>query len=369
MSSRKSDGPNRADQLKELTYPSDPHTAVKHAIYKRYTQCWMGKVLQRFPRGAIVDAFAGAGRYTDGLDGSPVMLAKTFLEHSHRARFNQLRLLCADIRQDRIDYLTKLLATLPQDSALSIELVPGAEFISAQSNLHSSSHKESSKTPTLWILDPYNWNSVSMAMAKRCLLSPKDEILVTLFTAELHRFCSDPAKHNAIDRYLGNASWRTLLPITDQFDRTQRFADSYASTLQDCGYLTGTFSIDRWTNTPRYHLVFATHDKAGLECWNKAVWYLDSYTGSGASPQTIVQNSLFDDTPDLTKLEASLRALSGKEQSFTQLSDMANRLHYKENHLREVLDRLGRTGAAVRIDTDSTRTAWPKSSVIRFYNH
>src|SRR4051812_35921939 len=73
----------RADELKQTVYPSDAYTAVKHTVYRRYAQCWMAKILQKFPQGAtIVDAFSGAGVYSDGLDGSPIVFAKTFLEHS-----------------------------------------------------------------------------------------------------------------------------------------------------------------------------------------------------------------------------------------------------------------------------------------------
>jgi hypothetical protein len=37
-------------------WPSEPRTLLKHQIYKRYVDCWMGKILQRLPSASIVDA-------------------------------------------------------------------------------------------------------------------------------------------------------------------------------------------------------------------------------------------------------------------------------------------------------------------------
>ncbi|MFJ1608590.1 hypothetical protein ACIOHS_35310 [Streptomyces sp. NPDC088253] len=67
----------RVDELREQTvWKSDPHTQVKHLVYRHYLQCWMRKFLQTFPEATIVDAFAGPGVYTDGPPGSPIVVAK-----------------------------------------------------------------------------------------------------------------------------------------------------------------------------------------------------------------------------------------------------------------------------------------------------
>lgn len=52
----------RKQELREKTvWRSDPHTLVKHLIYRHYLDCWMPKILQKFPTATIVDAFAGPG--------------------------------------------------------------------------------------------------------------------------------------------------------------------------------------------------------------------------------------------------------------------------------------------------------------------
>jgi hypothetical protein len=68
-------------------WPSQPRTLLKHQVYRQYLHCWMGKICQKFRNSAIVDAFAGPGAYLDGPDGSSVVIAKTFLEHSRLPGF------------------------------------------------------------------------------------------------------------------------------------------------------------------------------------------------------------------------------------------------------------------------------------------
>src|ERR1039457_3507450 len=79
-----------------------------------------GEICQKFKYSAIVDAFAGPGAYLDGPDGSPVVIARTFLHHSRRERFQQLRLICLEERKDRRDFLEGRLAALPQLPRLEV---------------------------------------------------------------------------------------------------------------------------------------------------------------------------------------------------------------------------------------------------------
>src|SRR6266508_6991973 len=101
-------------------WPSEARTLLKHQIYKRYVDCWMGKILQRFPTATIVDAFAGPGSYSDGHDGSSIVIAKAFLAHSGIDRFNTLRLICNESRPDRRDALAQRVAEMPVAPKLDI---------------------------------------------------------------------------------------------------------------------------------------------------------------------------------------------------------------------------------------------------------
>jgi hypothetical protein len=107
-------------QPADTLWASQPRTLLKHQVYRQYLHCWMGKVCQKFRKSAIVDAFAGPGAYLDGPEGSPVVIAKTFPDHSRLPGFNRLRLICLEKRSDRRESLDRRLASLPKLPRLEI---------------------------------------------------------------------------------------------------------------------------------------------------------------------------------------------------------------------------------------------------------
>jgi len=174
-----------------MLWNSEPRTLLKHQVYRQYLRCWMGKICQRFPRSAIVDAFAGPGGYRDGPDGSPVVIAKTFLEHSGRQRFNQLSLICQEKRPDRRDELAARLASLPRAHRLEAHVPPAGELRDRFNALRSAAHGNGEKTPVLWILDPFDYSSAPFGLVRACLATPRDEVLITWFADEIYRFWFD----------------------------------------------------------------------------------------------------------------------------------------------------------------------------------
>lgn len=192
----------------DMLWNSEPRTLLKHQVYRQYLRCWMGKICQRFPTSAIVDAFAGPGGYRDGPDGSPVVIAKTFLEHSGLQRFNQLRLICQEKRPDRRDELASRLASLPKAHRLDIKVPSAGELRDRFIALRSAAHGSDQKTPVLWILDPFDYSSAPFGLVRACLAGPRDEVLITWFADEIYRFCGDSSKEQAIDRHFGTQAWR-----------------------------------------------------------------------------------------------------------------------------------------------------------------
>src|SRR5450755_2159772 len=206
-------------QPADTLWNSEPRTLLKHQVYRQYLRCWMGKICQRFPTSAIVDAFAGPGAYRDGPDGSPVVIEQTFLEHSGLQRFNQLRLICQEKRTDRCDELATRLAVLPKARRLEIQVPPAGELQDRFAVLRSAAHGSDQRTPVLWILDPFDYSSVPFGLVRACLASPRDEVLVTWFADEIYRFCGDSSKEQAIDRHFGTQDWRQARQVVGEAPR------------------------------------------------------------------------------------------------------------------------------------------------------
>jgi three-Cys-motif partner protein len=353
-----------------MLWNSEPRTLLKHQVYRQYLQCWMGKICQRFPRSAIVDAFAGPGGYRDGPDGSPVVIAKTFLEHSRLQRFNQLRLLCQEKRLDRRDELASRLASLPKVHRLDIQVSQAGELRDSFKALRSAAHGDDDKTPVLWVLDPFDYSSAPFSLVRACLASPRDEVLITWFADEIYRFCGDPSKQQAIDRHFGTHDWRQARHIAGEAHRKEALLETYQQSLQSLPQVhTGAFSIAGKNETARYSLVFATHSDAGMECFNNTKWRMDPSRGHHVSEKrNIGQADLFGDTPFTSKLRTWLETQAGTSASFEDLARHAGRLGFQEKHLRAELSNLAEDGLAVREHPlEHTRTPWPAEGRVRFY--
>src|SRR6266567_1504836 len=143
-------------QPTDTLWKSQPRTLLKHQVYRQYLHCWRGKICQKFKYSAIVDAFAGPGAYLDGPDGSPIVIARTFLHHSRREKFQQLRLICLEERNDRRDFLEGRLTALPQLPRLEVMVPPAGNVREYFRRLHAAAHRGNPGTPVLWILDPFN---------------------------------------------------------------------------------------------------------------------------------------------------------------------------------------------------------------------
>ncbi len=360
---------SRKQELREkAVWRSDPHTLVKHLVYRHYLDCWMPKILQKFPTATIVDAFAGPGVYEDGPVGSPLLIAKTFLGHSAYARFNNLRVVCLEQRADRVARLRAEIAAVGQTPKLQMTVLEPSEFAAQQPFLSQVAHGDRpNSTPVLWLLDPFNIKSLPFYRVADCLSGRYDEAVVTFFTEEMHRFCTREGFDLTLDEHFGSADWRGAAQVYGEAQRKDALVNAYRRSLETCkGVLTEQFGVQVRNTTPRYSLVFATHSEYGLKCWNPVKWKLDSYSGSGASAGTLMQPDLFG-TSVIDELSDLLRAHAGTEQPWSRLVGDATRAGYLEKHLRGALDGLAAEGVAIRVEPVEARSAWPENSVVRFY--
>jgi len=357
-------------QPEDTLWRSQPRTLLKHQVYRQYLYCWMGKICQRFSQAAIVDAFAGPGAYLDGPDGSPVVIAKTFLDHSLREKFQQLKLICLEQRADRRDHLDSRLNALSRQPGLQVLVPPARSVRESFRWLHATAHAGDPRTPVLWVLDPFDISSLPFGLVRECLRSPRDEVLITWFADELYRFRRDRTKEQAIDTHFGTTAWQGTRESSHESACKAQLLEVYQDSLQSLpGIHTGAFEITSKNETARYALILATHSDFGLECFNQMKWRMDPYVGRKASEKrSLSQVGLFDEDPLLSPLRTWLESLVGTAADFDELAIQAGRRGYKETHLRSVLTSLAEDGMAIREEPlDYAKTPWPSGSKIRFY--
>lgn len=356
-------------QPKATLWTSEPRVLIKHQVYRHYLQCWMAKICQRFMVSTVVDAFAGPGQYRDGPDGSPIVIAKTYLEHTANARFNRLQLICLEKRVDRREHLLTRIATLPMTPKLKWIPMDCGEAAASFSILDKVAHAEATEVPTLWILDPFDLAGVPFDLVQACLRRPRDEVLVTWFADEIYRFCEDPSKSDAMDRHFGGPHWRSALDSVGETARKKALLSAYEAGIQRMsGIRTNSVSISSKNETARYSLVFGTHSDYGLECFNPVGWRLDPVQGKMISERRgMDQTDLFAALPIVDELHRYLTGLAGTAVHFANLRSEAQRRGYMEKHLRSALDDLAADGVAVREHPLKARSRWPDDSLVRFY--
>ena len=357
----------RKGELRDKTiWPSDPHTLVKHLVYRHYLECWMPKILQRFPQATIVDAFAGPGIYEDGLDGSPILAARTFLSHTAYARFGELTLVCLEKEAARVQSLHERFAALGATPKLKVRVLDPGEFIDQQERLSKVAHGGDSGRPVLWLLDPFNIKNLPFDKVRACLEGQRSEAVITFFAEEMHRFCTREGFDKALDEHFGTNAWASARQVTGEAARKEALVTAYEQSLASEGLLTGRFSVQVRNATARYYLVFATHSEYGLKCWNPVKWKLDAYAGHGASAASLMQLDLFD-TSHIQELKDRFARHAGEERGWSALLSEATKAGYLEKHVREALDELAAEGLAFRVNPTEARTAWPEGCRVRFY--
>lgn len=366
---------SRRAALQPTLWRIDPHTTIKHLVYRHYLGCWMGKVVQRFPRAAIVDGFCGPGEYEGEPrpPGSPIIIANTFLRHSHRARFHDVAVFCQEHRKDRVAHLRGLVDALQPDPRLTIDVRPPGSFPEQLLELSRLAHGADGRSPVLWILDPYNWEPVPFDVVAACLENKKDEILLTFFVDEVYRFKGSAAHERAITTYFGTDEWLPLRDLRDEGQCKRALIELYLAQIRDrCNTYVGHFSIGVKNLTPRYAVIFATHHPAGMECWTPATWRIDRERGEiRTMKRPSDQLDLFaeEEKTPAERLADDLRIFSGSEVRWEVLLEAAGRTwNYLERHLREALDLLADEGAAVRVEPLKSRSSWPEGCVVRFYD-
>jgi three-Cys-motif partner protein len=351
----------------DVDYPSDAHTRLKHAFYRRYVACWMGRILQgRYGADAtLVEGFSGSGKYSDGPDGSALMIAKLYRDHIHNPNFHSLKFVSNDLDARRTTALNHRLSELPKDTRFEHTSLEPSTFESVVGPVlatHSPAGRQ-----TLWIIDPFGLKQIPWTAVAQTAQRPKNDVIITLMVDELHRYRTNEVMAGVMTETFGSEGWKGLPPPTTTADSKAALIALYRNRLETLGCKTQSFDIDVQGRKSRYSLVFATHHDAGLKCFNDAKWSADPATGQGAGAVTGFHPTLFD--PDISGLTTAMAKMVGLHQ-FEDLAHLGARLGFKETHVRTALDGLFAQGLAFRLDpaTSPKNSPWPAGSTIALYS-
>jgi three-Cys-motif partner protein len=358
-------GKNGSDPL---LWPSEARTVIKHQAYRRYLNCWMPKVLQKFPAGVVIDGFAGPGVYSDGRVGSTGVIANTFLEHDAKTAFSKLHIFALEERFDRRDHLEEQMARVPAHPRLHIHVQPAGSFQNHVDDIaRAAAAAAGPGAPAVWIIDPFGYD-LPLEVVGRVLSKPRSEVIITYMLDELARLGGGRRAASFQHWFGDDTTWQDAFVHDDWAARKRVLVESYGNLLRRrYGVEVRSFGIATRGETPRYTLTFATHHLKGLECWNPVAWAADPVYGQVRHERDAEQGDLFVDAADLSGLTAALTSLAGTAADWQTLEAVAARQGHTVAHLRRALTDLADRALAVREEPDKARSPWPTGCRVRFF--
>jgi three-Cys-motif partner protein len=311
---------------KQVVWECKPHTLAKHEILRRYLEAWYpilsGKSWCKTLTYA--EGFAGAGVYTDGSPGSPVVAARVFLRRKHLMAGKTLNIVLVEANARRLARLRQELA-VPL-GAYGNPFVPRYEQGDCGDKLLPTlTGCGAWEGPIFAFLDSYGGPDVPFDVARAIARRPSSEVLVTFGTNFLTRFGSKDEYQEAGDQAFGGPTWRGVheLPAAK---KKAFLVSTYRDSLKTAGF-THVLSFEMIDNTGSdLHLVFGTKDMLGLERMKDAMWRIDPVRGVHyRDPRDLGQTALeFDLHPHLEPLIMEiLQVLGDDELTVAQLQDHA----------------------------------------------
>jgi len=278
---------NGADK-EEKRFLMFPHTRAKHDILTEYLKPWFYIIQSRREYVQYMDAFAGAGRYERGEDGSPLIAMEVYNNHILKKSMTlDVRFLFIELNEKSIDLLKS--RTPPDMLGKNVTFFKGS-FSEAMESLYNENDPMSQRMcNTFAFIDPYGHSGMPMGQVRRIIESEKCDVMITLMTDSINRNAFASEKNQAqgvgLDELYGSDVWKEVLSagIGKMPKRIDRFVDIYIEEAmkyvpKDRRYSL-QFKMKKKNGHEAYRLVFLTKHLKGLECMKESMLKVDPTGG------------------------------------------------------------------------------------------
>jgi len=322
-----------------------PWSERKHRLLGKYLKPFSAKVASITPNREIfcIDCFAGAARYDDGKEGSPLMLAK----------------LSDACSQWQVPVTFKIINVEPNlENFLSLE---GETQSWIQKGIVTNINKKFSEAvpeilskignvPALFFIDPFGPTSVYFSHLLPILRRSQSatELIVNFDTDGLQRIAdatqsrSDnpktvkaiPTNIQNVTEIIGRNDWLSRYQSTNfsTQDKQKFLLSLYIENLARFGYAVATYAIrEALGKATKYHLIYCTRHNDGIFLMNDFIFEEENSMLSDhfENRMTLFPTS-FDDENENRRKELSLLV-----QSFLKENTKTTRKHIKHNLIFE----------------------------------
>lgn len=308
-----------------------PHTAAKHKILRGYLEAWLPIMSRaRGPRGqsepalVVIDGFAGAGRYDNDEQGSPLVMLDAYLEHDHRDQITQpVHFFFIEKEKKFMSHLEGEVARKPlEGSNANVQFRPGLFAEQFPSLMKEVTARYGSMPATFAFIDPFGLKDNSLDLTSGLAVEERCEALVYLPTGYMARFQSTAEFERPLDHlYGGREAWIHAKEIENREERRAWMRDRFGEVLsaQTKGNCLA-FDIQPQGSPNVYSLIFSSQHRTGIQRMKAAMWNVDPVSGQffrgGLRPRQAT--SLFDDSSGLDD-DAFTTHLRGLEPDYDAL--------------------------------------------------
>ena len=342
----------------------EPHSRAKHEILKRYMQAWVPILGQSgFEELVYIDGFAGPGRYSEGEDGSPIIVLKTALEQQNRIK-PKMSFLFVERDDKRAETLKSILDEIGVPPRFSVLVEGGKTFEEAVTKHLDDRTSEGGRIPpTFAFIDPFGWSGVPFDLVRRILSYPSCEVLVTFMYEEINRFIGHPDQETNFDSFFGTRAWQQITSVSDPRERNRQLHDLYLSQLRDSAGMkyVRSFEMRNDRDVTDYYLFYATNNMLGLKKMKEAMWRVDQSGEFRFSDATNpLQLVLFERKPQFDVLMSQIiNRFHGQETTVGEIEEfVVSETAFRETHYKtQILKPLetSKPPRLVAIDSPPTR--------------
>ena len=253
--------------------PFDEGTIEKLWIFKNYINEWLPVFLSRPNPNVkeinICDFFAGPGKDTKGVDGSPIILLKSIKQYESFIKTNNLkiRIHFNDYSKRKIESLManiEGLGSIPENIEITYSRHP---FETAFGNISSKINR--SNSANFFFLDQNGIKFITEDIFKKIIGFQKTDFIFFISSSILYRF----KKHPDIQKYFPDSKKDEFSP-SEYFSIHRSVLAYYKSLIpQNEQYFLAPFSIKKGSNI--YGLIFGSRHVLGIEKFLKQCWASD----------------------------------------------------------------------------------------------
>ena len=339
-----------------LLWDRDAHTAAKHDLLRHYLNRWFPILLKSFESATYAEGFAGAGEYSGGEPGSPIIALQSLLDRPELlALGKEVRFVFVEKHKGRYENLRRRVherwppATLPPHVKLS-----GAAGRCEDRLLERLDAAGAWRQPVFSNLD--GWGMVPLSIVRRIAQNPASEVLVTFTSQFFVRFAGvDDATTAGADDMFGSRKWRAVKDVPSS-QKSRFVVDEYRRVLASVGFpFTLAFEMVDERNNELF-IVHGSGHTSGLEKMKEAMWLVDPVYGVRfRDPMDPDQQQLpVAAEPDLAPLRRILleHLSDGSRRSVKDVRSFALlETMYRKPHTLTVLRQMAKAGELAREPT------------------